>query len=94
VTEIEETGAGANDAVLLQDARVLYRHRPASERNHPRAEIDMAIEQGSLFQWGVLIGQCRRLCSTVARRRHRVFTVLPLNSRDCRGGRIAPSTGL
>ena len=35
----------ADGAVLGDDAVVLHRHLPARERNHPRPERDVALEE-------------------------------------------------
>ena len=46
VAHVEQADGPADGAVLLDDRRVLDRHLPAGERDHPRAGGDVAVVQG------------------------------------------------
>ena len=50
VTEVENTCAGADSPMLLDDAAVLNRHFEAREVGHSRAELQMFSEQDSALR--------------------------------------------
>src|SRR6185503_13851427 len=53
VTDVEAAHRGANSPVLLDDAAVLHRHLPATERDHARAGLDVRREERRALQRGV-----------------------------------------
>ena len=50
VRDVEDPGVGADRPVLLDHPLVLDGHLPAGERDHPRAECDVAVVERRLLQ--------------------------------------------
>ena len=59
VADVEEADAAADGLVLLDDGRVLHRHRPAAEVDHPAAVRPVPVEERGLQRRGGLGGRHR-----------------------------------
>ena len=105
VRQVEQAGALADGAVLLEDARVLDRHQPATELDEPGAEGAVDVDERRLVELvagavggssAAVMRDCRaRACSRLRSRRgapRRVGHELALG-REAQQRRRPPRTG-